>query len=539
MALNAFKPLQIDDTAYEYYARQMAARPLDPYGCTVFWYEYPQPAIEILAPPVFTYSWAVVHCFSDNPLVWKLCLLPWSLLLVFGLRGQLRRFAPQLERPLLVMLVFSPALLPSLNLMLDVPTLALALTALNLYFRAADRNSLALAAWAGLLAGLAMQTKYTAFLVPGTMLLWSATTGRWRLWPAAALVAVSLFVTWEFLVALLYEDSHFLFALSLNGGGFVSKLYMLPFLTSYLGGLAPFGIALGLAALGFARRWVWIAVGVMLAGFVVVTLFDVRYVTDTDLFGNPFKDPVEFQLGEVLFNCNSFVGIAVVILSARRLLKAEWSAGDRATLFLVLWLGLEVLGYMALTPFAAVRRVFGVGLVSSLIVGRLAARHPLLLWRRRFVPWLTAGSVALALGYGALDWHDAWVQQHAVETAADYIAAHDGGRVWYAGHWGFQFYAERRGMTPIIPAYAGGMTTFQPGDWLVLPEVEFEQQKVRLPQDRLELAHKLSIGGSVPLRTVSCFYAGRTPLEHQEGPSLIVRIYRVRIGFDARGPEKE
>ena len=504
----------------------------------MFWWSYPQPANEILAPPVFLYSWAIVRRFTDNPVVWKLGLLPWPLLLVYGLQGLLRRFAAQLERPLLVMLVLSPALLPSLNLMLDVPALALALTALNLYFRATDRDSLALAAWAGLLAGLAMQTKYTAFTVPGTMFLWSATTGRWRLWPAAALVAVSLFATWEFLIALLYQDSHFLYALSGTGGDLESKIYMLPFLTSYLGGLVPFGVALGLAALGVARRWVWTAVGVTIAGLIGFTLFEVpSYWMCDGYFRQPVRDPVgDSPGGDALATGVSLAGSMVIVLTAFRLLRTEWAVGDRTTLFLLFWLGLEVVGYMALTPFPAVRRVLGVGLVSSLIVGRLAARQAELLWRRRFLPWLAVGSVGLALGYGAIDWYGAWVQQHAIETAAHYIADHGGGRVWYAGHWGFQFYAESS--TPCSRSPPGERPSSRAIGWCCRKSSS-SSRDFSLRKDDLEFQQEFAIGGGVPVRTVPCFYAGRVPLQHQDGPSLVVRIYRVRIGFGARTEEKD
>jgi hypothetical protein len=560
-ALNAVKPLHIDDAAYECYARQMGAKPLDPYGFAVFWWEWPQPANEVLAPPVFCYSWAVAHRFSDKPVVWKVCLLPWSLLLVFGLRGLLLRFARKLERPLLVLLVLSPALLPSMNLMLDVPALALSVAALNLYFGATDRDSLGQAALAGLVAGLAMQTKYTALLVPGVMLLSSATTGRWRLWPAAVVVAAQLFVAWEFLIALQYGRSHFLLNLS-AGGGSLLKVTALPFLSSYLGGLCPVGIALGLAALGVARRLVWCAMTVMLAGFVVIALFDVRFVTERGLFGQRLDPPVELQLAELIFNCYAVAGAVVVALIVRRLLQSEqararaWSGdhaparcGDRSTLFLVLWLGLEVLGYVALTPFPAARRVLGVSLVLALLVGRLAARRARLLWRRGLVQRLTACGVMLGLVYWALDWYGAWVQQHAAETAAQYAADHGGGRVWYVGHWGFQFYAERAGMRPVVPRYPDwfatdgpiplpASTVFAPGDWLVLPETRLEQQWVKWPLRELELQQELRVEGWVPLRTVSCFYAGRTPLEHQEGACLAVRIFRVQSVFAAEPGER-
>ena len=50
--LNSLKPLLIDDSAYYYYAAQLARHPFDPYGFEVFWYQAPEPANQVLAPPV-------------------------------------------------------------------------------------------------------------------------------------------------------------------------------------------------------------------------------------------------------------------------------------------------------------------------------------------------------------------------------------------------------------------------------------------------------------------------------------------------------
>ena len=51
-------------------------------------------------------------------------------------------------------------------------------------------------------------------------------------------------------------------------------------------------------------------------------------------------------------------GAAALAFGVRRLLAGRPGRDDaRATSFLLLWLGLEVAGYFALTPFPAVRRV--------------------------------------------------------------------------------------------------------------------------------------------------------------------------------------
>lgn len=56
-------------------------------------------------------------------------------------------------------LALGPAVLPGLNLMLEVPMLSLGLSSLVVLQRAFDRRSVSLAIAAGVLWGLALQTK--------------------------------------------------------------------------------------------------------------------------------------------------------------------------------------------------------------------------------------------------------------------------------------------------------------------------------------------------------------------------------------------
>src|ERR1700682_5667045 len=159
--LNAFKPLCIDDTLYHYNAEQIAFHPLEPYRFRVFWNDRPEPAVRVLAPVMMTYWWAIaLRLVGDHPFFWKLWLLPYALILVFSLYALLRRFARGFEMVLAWMVIFSPVFLPSFNLMLDVPVAALILWSVAVFLRAADQNSLLLATLAGLIGGIAAQTKY-------------------------------------------------------------------------------------------------------------------------------------------------------------------------------------------------------------------------------------------------------------------------------------------------------------------------------------------------------------------------------------------
>src|SRR5262249_10974883 len=128
-----------------------------------------------------------IRCFGEQPVLWKLWLLPFSLIFVLSLYALFRRFARGLEVPLVGMTVLSPAFFPSLNLTLDVPALSLSLAAVSVFFRACDRMSIPQAVLAGVVAGLAMQTKYTAFLAPAVMALYAVACNprshkRPRLW---------------------------------------------------------------------------------------------------------------------------------------------------------------------------------------------------------------------------------------------------------------------------------------------------------------------------------------------------------------------
>ena len=203
--LNALKPLTIDDTAYHAVAAQVAQHPLDPYGFAAFWWDEPEVANEVNAPPLLSYWCALpIRLFGENVFLMKMALLPFSVLFAYSLYALSHRFARGMELPLVALTLFSPTFLPSLNLMLDVPAVALALTSLALFCRACDRDSVILAAVAGLVAGLGMETKYTVFLAPAAMLLYAVCLGRLRLWLVAGFIATQVFLTWELLMSLLY-----------------------------------------------------------------------------------------------------------------------------------------------------------------------------------------------------------------------------------------------------------------------------------------------------------------------------------------------
>jgi hypothetical protein len=503
--LNCFKPLHIDDAAYYCYASQIAESPLTPYGFEILWGQQPCPANKVLAPPLLLYWWAAgVRLFGDSPFLWKLWLLPVALLLVGSLHTLLRRFARGLDGPLMWLIVLSPSLLPGFNLMLDVPALALELAALALFLRACDRDSVKTALLAGVVAGLAAQTKYTALVTPALFLLQALLSRQVRLGLAAAAPALLLFVGWEVFVALQHGQSHLLANTSDQYRPLWDKFGpLLRALLGFAGGLATATALLGLAALGLSRR------GVVAVALVVLPACLLANVTVYRLLG--------------VLLCGT---LAVV---AWRLLKGGATHRRRVEWFLVLWLLAETASYFVLTPYPAARRVLGVIVAATVLAGRLASRT----CRRApdravLVHAATASGVVLGLILYAVDLCEATAAPRATAQVARRVESErDDATVWYVGSWGLKFYAERAGMRPVLP----NRSRLQAGDWLIVPATPMPRQRARLADAPLTLVDRVTADDALPLRTVGCYYGGNVPLERHRGPRLALKVYRVLADF--------
>jgi hypothetical protein len=415
--------------------------------------------------------------------------------------------------------------------MLDVPALSLALAALAVFLKACEGNSLRLALAAGLLAGVAAQTKYTAFLVPVTVLLYAFLFRRLRLALAAIPVAVLVFVSWEAYTAHCYERSHFLYSLSENYTTFVSKAFMTFPAFAYLGGTCPALALIGFGAAGWRPKTLLALAGTYILALAVLGAFP-DAVVDFPWQVGTYRDRV--RVGDVVFSvlgpifplallavlgrlCHCSRGRLYLLRNWRRY-RIEW--------FLMFWLLWEIVGYYALSPFPAVRRILGIQVVSTLLISRLACwtcRAPA---RRLLVRRLVAAGVVLGLSFHLFDYLDAAAEKQAAQDAAA-LPLEAGKTRWFVGHWGFQYYAELAAMRPVEV----GRSVLCQGDLLIVPQRNLNQQPLAVPVLQTELIATITVKDVVPLRTLPGFYGGRLPVNHKEGPRLTVRAYRVLSDF--------
>jgi hypothetical protein len=133
-------------------------------------------------------------------------------------------------------------------------------------------------------------------------------------------------------------------------------------------------------------------------------------------------------------------------------------------------------------------------------------------------------NMALGLLFFVVDVCDARAEMLGARAAARAIADAGGGRVWYVGHWGFQYYAEQAGMTPIVPEES----VLRPGDWLVMPGDPVVRQDIGSPDDHSEVVVAIRVPEGLPWRTVVGYYGGSDPLDHCGAARLVITVRQIR-----------
>ena len=537
--IDAAKPLVIDDGLFYQIARQIAQDPADPYGFELHWYAEARPAVEVVAPPVVPYWWAAaLKLFGDRAVVWKLWLFPFALLLTASCARLLCWIAPTESSLLLCAALISPAVLPALNLMLDLPALALVMASLVLLIEACQRpRGLALALAAGVLGGLALQTKYNSVIPLVAGLAYAGLARRWAAALVTGAVAAGLFVGWDVYISSVYGESHFLLAADFTPRfstgsvmqqavalvcllGASSPVVVLLALRHRPGWSAAFGAAvtLGLAAVAFLPPDAVASVGPVFPEWGSMG-------SEVWVLG-----PAGLLVGGTA--AWSVARMWARLLEARREGRPIYGVPRIETLLLV-WLALECAGFFLISPYPALRRVIGLHVVLAFLVGRAASSGVssggrCAAARVAIVAW---GS-ALGLLFAISDVSDARARRQGISSAIARLDDETGpearGVRWYVGHWGFLYYAERAGLEPIVV----GTSRLEPGDWLVVP-FGVHRQPIRPPPGSVEQVTIVPARSSWPWSTLPAAYSGYRPIRPQPDAQLQIVLLRVVAPFTA------
>jgi hypothetical protein len=521
--VNLFEPLTVDDVCHHYYAAQVARAPLQPFEFDVVWHQKPEAAWNVMVAPVNSYYWApAIALFGDAPVAWKAWYLPLQWLFCYALLCLLQRLVRRHAVALLATIALGPAVLPGVNLMLEVPMLAFAFAGFAVLLRSFERRHLGLAALAGLLFGLAFQTKYSAMGFFAPWCLSGLVFRRWRELALGLAVAVSTALAIEGLVAWSHGGgSYFMRQLEITQRR--DWAHLLRGLFLHVGLLGLPASLLGLRALGLRQSAWWGAVAIYVLGHLLIALYPDR---DERSIADGAVDSIAYVVmatltWSVLAGLVFRLGRSVLVGVRQR----RFGRGAAVRTLLVGWLLAEIVSSLVVSPFPAARRALLVVAAFTVVAGWLAVRR---LRPPRAVRLVAIGAVLMGLVYQAVDCLEGRACVLAAERTMAYARDHaPGANVFFTGGWGFEFYAPRAGMQPLLQ----GATALQKGDLIAIGSIDGAEEPWFEWSGQIERVCELGVGDPVPLSLLFHYYSGRRPLDGQVGDRFVVWIYRAVESF--------
>lgn len=530
--LNAIKPVHMDDNVYIAYAGEFISHPLNPYA-----FNFGSPnnisANQLLVPPVLPYYLgAGIALLGNNPILFKLWLFPFALLLSGSLYYLFKRFTLGYESKLLWFTILSPAILPGFNCMLEIPVLALGLTGLVLAFESIDKSSISLTILSGLILGLAIETKYTALITLAAILCLYLLKNRAFLGLTVVFMALLVFVSWELFIHFTQGQSHFLIHLGQRKGNFIRRCLhlILPLLTQ-VGGIATIIALIGMLACKVAPRIIQITAVLIFMGFISLALLPAEFLTLKD----SQSGHTWLTLSTILYGLMAALVWGTLGTVIFKLLAPNVKTDNQPTVmeerildwFLCTWLMLELMGYFALSPFPAVRRVIGITLVFTFLAARVLSKLPAL---KESSQSLFRNIICFGIGLGGLFYLVDFMDAQAAKQIAHEIKRRDWGLTkdnthWHLTWWGLSYYADEQGLKQLKL----NQTIPKKGDIISVHNIEELVKDLKTHKEiDLELIETVNVGDGFPLRTTSNYYSGRTPMEHNQGPRVSILVYKVR-----------
>jgi hypothetical protein len=493
-AANLTKAVHVDDAAYLEVAEAILADPLHAMTAEVSWYDTAEPVHRINQPHLFFYLLAAVLGLGGSELALHLLMAAISALTLLAFHGLAHALARAHAALLTALFALGPAFLPGQNLMVDAPLVGL----WCLFFwclLAGRRRHDAVAAAA---AAAACLIKYVSLVLLPIFVVVLAVRREWRrvlllCVPLGALAAWSLFNLHDYGRVHLLDRPVDPMEPARIGARSLEWLVG-------LGAVAPFG-ALLLPWLPRRTLLTWAALAVLVAGSTAVVL------------GLPPRAPTSFRVLGALFAANGSLLVGCVATDLVRRARSALRAGEAASLAvdaaLLLWIFAAAAFVILFAPFVAVRHVLLSVPPLLLALGRGAGR----IGPRRAAAALAATAcLGVALAVSDLRWADVYRAQ-APRIAA---ALPPDARIFYLGHWGWQWYARAAGMIQYDPE----RSRLGPGDYLVVPRSVHPPTVPPRHSTRLRATGRVAVAAdaSVWLRTIS-----REPAGGYYGFSLATR----------------
>lgn len=453
------KAFHIDDPLFIWTARHLLDNPFNFYGFDVNWYGTVEPISGVMKnPPLFSYYLALVGGVAgwSETVLHLACLVP---ALAVGTGTWL--LARELEAeplPAALLGLLSPVfLLSATTVMCDVPLTAFWVWSLYLWLKGSATDDWRRLLLAVALAGAAAMTKYFGVcLIPLLALHAVAEGGRGRKRLVYLLLPVLVLAGYQFLTRSFYGVG-----LLTDAAGYSAKMRRLTpagLLTTLLTGLSYAGGCLLPLLLAAPRVWKWRSLPVM-AALAITALLLVVLPQQINGFRPGLANGLWLPSGLlVLFVA---AGLGLLVLAAIELRDRR----DSGTLLLVAWIGGTFLFAACFNWTVSGRNILPMAPAAGILLARRFIPPAGTTVRDSAILVLTVLlSVAVSLSIIRADAAIAGAARlAATELAGRY--GQGGNKMYFQGHWGFQYYMQQLGAWPIDFKRAA----MAEGDVMVIP----------------------------------------------------------------------
>jgi 4-amino-4-deoxy-L-arabinose transferase-like glycosyltransferase len=531
------KAFNVDDPLFLWSAQQIATHPLDPYGVSVLWDASAAPLSEVTKnPPLACYYAAAVGSIAGwSELALHLGFLLPTLAMVLGTYRLAQRFTRSPFVAAAACFLTPAVLVSATSVMCDIMMLAFWVWAMALWLEGFERNDRRRLLASAFLVSAAALTKYFGVCLIPLLLAYSLNRRRriagWAAYLAVPVLSLGAYQLWTNALygRAMFFDA-FTFARQVHWStGPASILVNALVCGSFVGGCTLSAVAL--APLVWPARWIPFGLGAgAIAGSAIVS-------GTLALGESPLSRMTQLAIRAQWLTAGAqlaiFIagGVAVLSLAAADVRKHR----DPDSSFLALW----VFGTFFFAAFLnwSVNARSVVPLIPAagiLLARRLDQRgdgpQPGLRGKIALA-MVASGLVSLWVAAADAAWasseRDAARQVHELvkgETAA----------VWFQGHWGFQYYAQRAGLRP----FDLERDTLNPGDVLIMPEGNIQTRTP--PEAFVRDWRTVEIGLHQPLTTMrwrmgAGFYSSFFgPLPFAFGAVAPERYFVFRIGAPLR-----
>lgn len=446
------KAFHIDDPLFIWMAKHIHSHPFDPYGFSVVWYYIKTPLyVTMNNPPLVSYYIAAVaHLSGWGEKGLHLAFLVPAIFVAIGTYLLGRRFS---SHPLFAsaLALSTPVFLISCtNIMADITMLGFWIWAIYLWIRGVEENRHTLLLFAVLFAILCYLTKYYGMAILLLMFVFAfIKKRRFGLWTIYLSLSLIPLVLYQVFTKAVYGRG----LLSCAARDAICRISAQKILTQTALGLVFFGgclltLVFFLAVLSDKKTF-----------FIQAAIFAVLII---------FILPLYSQFGwlQAAESCLfAWLGINLIIFTLSEMWKKR---RDAEIVTLALWVIITFCFASFINWCVTGRSILpAIPAVSILLVRRIECRFKQrsLAFRRLWLLMVPAVIISLGIVYADYTLANT-ARTAAIRICADYKDS--ARKIWFEGHWGFQYYMEASGAYPAEADKAA--LEFKPGDILVVPE---------------------------------------------------------------------